>query len=108
VPGNERADEIAVEFAKGRQPRLYRGSLLKYGVAVHDLPPDVPTPEPKARNDKPKEAYSYLSLVHGKAARHKTWGECQQRVNGVPNAKFKKCMSAEEEAEVLEKWGAKL
>ncbi|MDX9732079.1 MAG: ribonuclease HI, partial [Bdellovibrionales bacterium] len=40
VPGNERVDEIAVEFSKGRRPRLYAGSILQYSVAVHDLPPE--------------------------------------------------------------------
>jgi ribonuclease HI len=34
VPGNERCDEIAVAFSKGRTPSLYEGSLEGYGIDV--------------------------------------------------------------------------
>lgn len=110
IPGNERVDEIAVSFAKGKYIDLYKGSLLKYDVAIHDIPENTEAPELKKREDQPakKEAYSYLSLVGHKAERHKDWKSCEARVKGVPGAKFKKCNSAEEEQAVLAGWGAKI
>ncbi|MDX9731679.1 MAG: viroplasmin family protein, partial [Bdellovibrionales bacterium] len=104
VPGNERVDEIAVEFSKGRRPRLYAGSILQYSVAVHDLPPEEALPEPKPKAAK-QPAYSYLSLVGSVAMRHKTWPECERRVKGHSGAKFKKSKSAEDEVAILKSWG---
>ena len=106
VPGNERVDEIAVSFAKGRPVSLYTGALLKYGVPIFDIPEDTSPPELRKR-EAPKAAYSYLSLVAGVPLRHKTWKECEGRVKGVPGAKFKKCMSGEDEDVLLESWGVK-
>ena len=106
VPGNERADELAVEFALGKRPALYSGPLLQYSVAIYDLPENggaLPAPKPK-QAPKPA-AYSYLSLVGNTAKRHKTWAECERRVKGVPGAKFKKTTSASNEAEILGTWG---
>ena len=40
TPGNERCDEIAVEFTKKNFVHFYKGPLLNYSVAVHDLPVD--------------------------------------------------------------------
>lgn len=109
VPGNERVDEIAVSFAKSKPLDLYRGPLLNYEVAVYDFPEDTSVPETSAdkstKTNKSKDPYSYLSLVGVVPARHKTWRECEARVKGVPGAKFKKCMSEDEEAQVLESWG---
>jgi ribonuclease HI len=107
IPGNERVDEIAVAFSKNQRPRLYRGPLLQYDVAIHDLPDDftVPEPRPLGAKAEKKTAFSYLSVVNGVAMRHKTWPECEARVKGRPGAKFKKAMSASEEAEILEAWG---
>ncbi|MGZ3698148.1 MAG: ribonuclease H1 domain-containing protein [Bdellovibrionota bacterium] len=39
--------------------------------------------------------------------RHATWAECERRVKGQSGAKFKKAMSASEEAEILRSWGFK-
>lgn len=104
VPGNERVDEIAVAFSKGQYIPLYRGPLLKYDVAIHDVPESGELPAMKERVEK-KAAYSYLSLIGGTPMRHANWGECERRVKGVSGAKFKKAMSAEEEAEILATWG---
>ncbi|MEW6055539.1 MAG: ribonuclease HI [Bdellovibrionota bacterium] len=106
VPGNERVDEIAVAFAKGSRIQLYQGPLLKYDVAVFDLPEDTEPPEPRAR-EKPSAPFSYLSLVGNTVERHSTWKDCERRVKGVSGAKFKKCMNQEEEAGVLKSWGIK-
>jgi ribonuclease HI len=106
VPGNERVDEIAVAFSKGRRIELYQGPLLKYPVAVHDIPENCDVPERKPEIKGPKAAaYSYLSVVNGAARRHATWPECEARVKGRPGAKFKKAMSAAQEAEILADWG---
>jgi ribonuclease HI len=104
IPGNERTDEIAVSFSRGRPVPLYAGPLLKYSVAVFDIPEKTGLPEMRPVQEK-KAAYSYVSLIGGVAARHSTWAECEARVKGRSGAKFKKAMSAEEEEEILASWG---
>jgi ribonuclease HI len=107
VPGNERADEIAVAFASGQRPALYAGALIGYPVAIHDLPDDTALP-PSTRNRSSAERqapYSYLSLVNGRPMRHSTWADCERRVKGVSGARFKKAMSAADEAAILAAWG---
>lgn len=104
IPGNERVDEIAVQFSKGGRPSLYVGPLLKYDVAIHDIPEDTSVPEMKKR-EPAKAAHSYLSVVGGTVRRHKTWGECERYVKGVSGAKFKKTTNADEESEILASWG---
>jgi ribonuclease HI len=37
--------------------------------------------------------------------RHATWAECERRVKGRSGARFKKAMSAAEEAAILRGWG---
>lgn len=106
VPGNERVDEIAVHFSKKRSASLYEGPLRGYSIALLDLPEDQPLPEMRPREETaPKAAHSYLSLVNGTLERHATWKECEARVKGRPGAKFKKAMSAEEEAKIRKDWG---
>jgi ribonuclease HI len=108
VPGNERVDEIAVAFSKGRSVQLYSGPLQGYEVDVHTLPEDTSLPEEKPRQrEASAKAYSYLSEVGRTVKRHSTWAACERRVKGVPGARFKKTRSAEEEARVLEEWGHK-
>lgn len=107
IPGNERVDEIAVAFSKGKRPSLYSGSLLQYGVAIHDLPeesqmPDLPEMRPR---EAKAPAFSYLSVVNGKLEKHASWKECEARVKGRPGAKFKKAMSLADEGQILREWG---
>jgi ribonuclease HI len=106
VPGNERADEIAVSYTKGFKPELYQGPLIKYSIPIHDIPEDTSLPEPKSqdKNKKPS-AFSYLSLVDGMARRHTTWAECERLVKGRSGARFKKAISADNEVEILASWG---
>ena len=104
VPGNERVDQLAVEFTKGYRPSLYDGPLLGYGVAVHDVPENTDVPELKPRAEK-AAAHSYLSLVGGTPMRHGNWAECERRVKGQSGAKFKKAASAADEAAILRSWG---
>jgi ribonuclease HI len=104
VPGNERCDEIAVAFANGKWVELFEGPLLTYSVAIHDLPPDDGLPEMRPK-EKKAPAHSYISYVHGVVMRHSTWPECERRVKGQPGAKFKKAMSAADEAVIISGWG---
>jgi ribonuclease HI len=104
VAGNERVDEIAVEFSKGRRPRLFVGPLLQYKVAIYDLPAAEALPEPKPKAEK-VAAYSYVSVLGSMAMRHATWADCERRVKGKPGAKFKKAKSADDERAILVSWG---
>jgi len=105
VPGNERVDAIAVSFTKGPRAKLYKGPLVGYDVAIHDLPASGALPEPKAKQEKKAAAYSYLSMVDGVPMRHRTWPECERRVKGRSGARFKKAMSEGDEQAILAAWG---
>ena len=104
TPGNERCDEIAVAFSQKKWVDLYQGPLLKYSVAIFDLPEDTALPEMKPKTEK-KTAYSYQNMVHGEVYRHKDWPACERRTKGQSGAKFKKAMSAEDEKNILKEWG---
>jgi ribonuclease HI len=104
IPGNERCDEIAVAFSKGKRPSLYHGPLLKYPLAIHDIPDETGLPEMKPRKAK-ETPYSYLSEIGGTVMRHETWADCERRVKGRSGAKFKKAMTPEEEKAILKSWG---
>jgi ribonuclease HI len=104
TPGNERCDEIAVEFSKGRWVDLYDGSLLKYPIAVFDVPENTELPEMKPKQEK-KVAYSYLSYLQGDVYRHSDWASCEKRVKGRSGAKFKKAMAVSDESKILQEWG---
>ena len=43
--------------------------------------------------------------VDGDVARHATWAERERRVKGRAGARFKKAMSAADEASILREWG---
>lgn len=108
TPGNERVDEIADGLAQGQPITLYRGPLIAYSCAVLDLPSDTVVPPRKAtaapRDSRSKTPYSYLSVVDGQLARHRTWAECERRVKGRAGARFKKAMSPTDEAAILREW----
>jgi ribonuclease HI len=108
IPGNERVDEIADGLAQGQQIALYRGPLIGYSRAILDLPsetilPRRPAPGGRA-GSRSKTPFSYLSVVDGELARHTTWAECERRVKGRTGARFKKAMSAADEAAILREW----
>jgi ribonuclease HI len=107
IPGNERVDEIAEGNAAGRPPPLYRGPLVRYPVAVLDIPADTrpPVRATGAPRSTKVPAHSYLSLVDGQVMRHATWAECERRVKGRSGARFKKATSAADEAAILRDWG---
>jgi ribonuclease HI len=108
IPGNERADEIANAYAAGRRPTLYRGPLIRYDVAVLDIPDDTRLPTRSAGAPvagRRTAAHSYLSIVDGQPVRHATWAECERRVKGRSGARFKKAMSPADEEAILRSWG---
>jgi ribonuclease HI len=107
VPGNERVDEIAVSFSKGRPTRLYSGLLTSYTVPIHDIPEDNGLPEMKPRAAKKAAAHSYVSVVGTVAMRHPDWKSCESRVKGQSGARFKRAETPQEEAEILRSWGFK-
>ena len=112
IPGNERVDAIADAHARGIPVTLYSGPLSGYALPIFDLPDDTSVPVRNgtpARPAAPKgSAYSYLSLVDGQLRRHATWADCESRVKGRPGARFKKAMSAADEAAILASWGVSL
>jgi ribonuclease HI len=106
VPGNERADTIASGFATDGYVELYRGPYSDYSISLTEVPVDSSLPERKSSTGGKKSApYSYLSVVDGLPMRHSTWPECERRVKGKSGARFKKATSAEEEVEILKRWG---
>lgn len=105
TPGNERVDEIATKFTQGKWVDLYQGPLLKYDVAIYDIPENTELPEMRPKEEKKKAAFSYVSLVNGVPMRHPDWKKCEARVKGRSGAKFKKAETREAEAEILGEWG---
>jgi ribonuclease HI len=116
--GNERCDEVAVAFSKGKREALYVGPRDGYFVDLTSLPEEDALPEMKksgagkpSSGSKSSGASSssgpatYLSYHNGVLTRHATWAECERRVKGQSNAKFKKVKSRQEEADVLKSWG---
>ena len=113
-PGNERCDEIAVSFSTGKREPLYVGPRDGYFIDLDELPDAEALPEPKSSSSKSSGRggssasggpASYLSYHNGVLQRHSTWAECERRVKGQSNAKFKKTKSPNEEREVLVSWG---
>jgi ribonuclease HI len=108
IPGNERVDQIAVEFSQNRKVDLFRGPLLKYEIAIYDIPEDTTLPEMKApKTAEANKPYSYLSLVGNILMRHSTWPECERQIKGRSGAKFKKAKTMDEEMEIIRTWGFK-
>jgi ribonuclease HI len=110
IPGNERVDTIADAFATGKPVALYDGPLSAYPVSdILDVPDESTvrkTAKPASRSGSPKgAAYSYVSVVGGRPMRHGTWAACEARVKGRAGARFKKAMSASDEAAIFRSWG---
>lgn len=103
IAGNERCDEIADAHATGKKVDLYNGSLKDYKINILDLGHDEGLK--KSKSSKGAKAYSYLSLVDGVFNIDKTWDECEKRVKGKKNPKFKKSVSLEDEKEIIKSWG---
>ncbi len=105
-PGNERCDAISVAFSRGDRPPLYRGPETGYDVDLSIVPAAAPPPALRAKERRaPSGKPVYLSYLDGRLERHATWNECQARVRGRSNARFRKVTSPEEEKVVLKSWG---
>jgi ribonuclease HI len=108
IAGNERADQIAVQFSQGLRPFLFQGELEDYGHSILPLPdPHIPLKNP-SKKESSKKPYSYLSVLGNTPMRHATWAECEKRVKGQSSARYRKAMSPAEEEEILESWGFSL
>jgi ribonuclease HI len=102
IAGNERVDAIASAYAEGNEIALFQGALSSYGFNPYDI--SVHPGKMAAKTQKNAKAYSYLSMVDGEIVIHKTWPECQARVLGKSGAKFKKSISAADEATIIQAW----
>jgi ribonuclease HI len=108
TPGNERADQISVAFARRQAADLYDGPLDGYPLSILQLPDQTALPKRSAGAAAVKTksaAFSYLSVVDGVAMRHMSWAECEDRVKGQSGARFKKATSAADESAILRAWG---
>ncbi len=108
IPGNERADEIATSCALKEPIELYNGSRESYPVnlemvAFNEIEKQKRT---DTRTRAKTKAYSYISLVGSEIKIHKTWEECRQRVEGKKNAKYRKSISEQDEATVLQEFAS--
>lgn len=111
IPGNERADVIATEFADGLSgkieqaaPKLFSGTLENYPIKnILDISHDADTKEKRSGSKERSraKAYSYISKVGGKIYIDKTWAECEARVKGVKGTLFKKSLSAADEKAIV-------
>lgn len=109
IVGNERADEIAVAytevakiFPQPKEVALFNGPALDYPRDITNISPGrVLTSKKKSTGGK---AMGYLSVLEGKAIRHRSWGACEKRVKGT-RALFRKYTSEAEEKQILASWG---
>lgn len=100
IVGNERCDEIATSFADNIEIKLYKGSLSDYNIQnIFDLSKSI---EKSAKKSHSKaQAFSYISMVDGKIEIHRTWAECEARVKGKSNTKYRKSISKENEEQII-------
>lgn len=103
ISANERADQIATSFADNKQDNLFVGKKFLYKVDLNNFDKDKKMVTQKSR--KGTKAYSYLSLVDGELEIHKTWAECEKRVKGRSDVKFKKSLSEDDENKIKKSWG---
>lgn len=91
---NERCDEIANGFARGAPPKLQKGDAALFAVQ-------------ESRDESPQLLTfpAYMSLVQGKLIVQSSLGECEKRVKGNPETRYKKVCSRGELKDALEAWG---
>ncbi|MBQ46655.1 MAG: ribonuclease HI [Zetaproteobacteria bacterium] len=107
IPGNERVDRIASDFAENIEVKLANGKS-NYKFDVRKIPTSVELN--KAKNNKSPngtrkgKAWCYLSMIDGDINSHKTWADCEARIKGVSGARFKKALSKEEAESIRNQW----
>jgi ribonuclease HI len=107
ILGNERCDHIATDFADGNKPQLYIGLIGGYDLPnILDISHDESSLiKKKSSSSKSSvKAYSYISSIGGVIETHKTWAECEKRVKGTKGARYKKSLSREDEAKIIEEF----
>jgi len=109
VKGNERADEIATNFAEGNYPDLYEGPLSEYPIDIQNISinTNVEKERKNARKRSRAKAFSYPTLVDGEVKIYSNWDDAKKRVEGATGAKYKKALSKKEEKDILKEWGVK-
>ncbi len=90
ILGNERCDQIAVQFSKGEQPELFSGDKKDYSLDLHDRTPFT--------------AF-YLVLYNGDFLRFKTWPVCQKFTQGKGSIRYKKIGNEIQFRETVKNWG---
>ncbi|HEY1037478.1 MAG TPA: RNase H family protein [Candidatus Paceibacterota bacterium] len=111
IAGNERCDIIATSFADNKPVQLYSGTLAGYQAEIVSEILDLSTMASAVEKKKKgkssssgKAAYSYVSYVDGKMSTDKSWAECEKKVKGKKGARFKKALSAEDEASIIQEF----
>jgi ribonuclease HI len=112
IPGNERCDEIATQFADSAAPALFLGSFADYSIKnILDISPNAEAKEKRSGSKERSraKAYSYVSKVGGVIQVHKTWAECEARVKGVKGVGtfFKKSLDAADEKAIIAEFESK-
>ena len=99
---NDRCDELAVQTALRKNPRLFSGTPDQYNTYLKENPPmsENKSSHNTASNKGP--AYSYVSMVDGVVHADKDWVTCEKRVKGAKGAKYKKVFSKAEEADLIQ------
>lgn len=107
IIGNERADTIASDLADKGSFALYSGPVAGYGYDISDTSYDERKAKDRsdARKRSNQKAYSYVSAVAGVVQVHQTWSECEARVKGKSDTRFKKSLDARNEAEIIKEFG---
>jgi ribonuclease HI len=103
IPANERCDVIATSFADNNHPDLYDGPYADYGVSF-EIKSALTAPKGKSGSSAGKKAYSYVSSIRGQVQVHKTWGECEARVKGEPNARYRKALTKDDELMLIKEF----
>jgi ribonuclease HI len=108
IPGTSVLTKLQQRLRRTKIPGLYEGPVRRISGSYFDIPDDtnLPTSSGSSRSKNAK-AYSYLSVVDGVPKRHTNWTDCEQRVKGRSNARFKKAISADDEVAILKSWGVK-
>jgi ribonuclease HI len=115
VPGhsgfvlNDRCDELAVQCSKKEKPDLHSEDLIQFekrlGFKLDEELKKISSYKKDDSKGTASNSQQYLSLVNGIVKYHSTWADCELRVKGQSNAKFKKCKNQTEVADTLKAWG---
>lgn len=99
---NDRCDELAVQAALDKKPKLFKGSIKQYEQLLGEHKPKSPVKKSSSSSSNKGAAYSYVSIVDGVVHADKDWATCEKRVKGKKGAKYKKVFSKEEETALIQ------